>query len=49
MIQVPDLSLGFVKLHEVLLDGILYFGCVDHTTQLGVNYKLAKGVLNSPS
>jgi len=52
--QVQDPALGLVEPHEVHtgpllelvqvpLDGIPSFRCVDHTTQLGVVFKLAEG------
>lgn len=55
--QVQDLALGLVELDEVRrgpalkpaqvpLDNILSLQCVDHTTQLGVVGKLAKGALD---
>jgi len=55
--HVQHLALGLVELHEVhtgpllkliqfLLDGIPALQNVDHTTQLGVIYKLAEGALD---
>ena len=55
--QVQDLEFGLVEAHEVCtgpplkpvkvsLDGIPFFQCVNHTTQLGVIGKLAEGALD---
>jgi len=55
--QVPNLAVGFVEPHEVHLRPLLKpvqvslnvipsFGCIDHTTQLGLICKLAEGTLN---
>jgi len=35
-----------LELVQVLLDGILFFRCVDRSTQLGVICKLAEGALD---
>ena len=57
MTQVQHLAVGLLGLHvvhmgqllqpvQVPLNGISSFYCINHTTQLGVICKLAKGVLN---
>jgi len=54
---MQDLALGLVEPHEVHmvpllklvqvpLDGILFLGCVNHSTHLCVVGKLAEGALN---